>query len=244
MRKIFISLAAICLVASLFLTFGVIGYKFSAKLLLLPFFYFSFMAYSTGRSEKALSILRKLASALAIFGVLFTLVLCGIVLSDIKGDADAPCDYVIVLGAGLWKDKPSQTLADRLEKARDYLEEYPSSIAIVSGSRGDDETITEARAMKNYLTAQGIPGSRIIEEDRANNTNENMEFSIELINERGGGSIAVISSDYHIFRSRKLAESENFSPVMLSAKTTSPALFLNCLLREAFALVKAYLIFI
>ena len=243
-KRFFAYLSAIFLIAALLIYIPFISYRFFAKLLLLPGAYFAFMAYASGRGERAFVFLRKASTFLAIFGVLATTVLCGVVLTETRGDEPRQCDYVIVLGAGLRKDTPTRALADRLEKAREYLIDNPESIAIVSGGQGKGETVTEAFAMKKYLVSKGIPGSRIIEEEKAENTNENMDFSLEIIKAYGGGSIAVISSDYHIFRARRLAESAGFSPVMISAKTSSSPLFANCIIREALALVKAYLVFI
>ena len=43
----------------------------------------------------------------------------------VRGDADAPCDYVIVLGAGINGETPSLTLQNRLERTIEYMEKYP-----------------------------------------------------------------------------------------------------------------------
>ena len=107
----------------------------------------------------------------------------------------------------------------------------------------DDEDITEALAMERYLVSRGIDKEQIIKEENSRNTHENMVFSREIIESRGGGSVAIISSDYHLYRARRLAENAGLFPVMIPAETTLPILFVNCTLREAFALVKAHLVF-
>ena len=239
MKKTFAILSVICFVLAAFFAFCLIGYSFIALLTAVLGGYFFFMAYMPTSFRKT----RTSVTALAITGISFTFIVCGIIISDVKGDADAPCDYVIVLGAGLKGETPSLTLKNRLDRTIDYMEKYPESIAIVSGSQGSDEDISEALAMERYLVSRNIPKERIIIEDQADNTHENMIFSYDIIKERGGGSIAVISSDYHIYRSRRLAENAGFSPVMISAGTSLPVLFLTCFLREAFALVKAHLVF-
>ncbi len=239
MKKTFTVLSVICFVFALFFAVCLIGYSFLALLTAVLGGYFLFMAYMPYRFKK----FRRCITVLAIIGILLTAVLCGVILSDVRGDADAPCDYVIVLGAGINGETPSLTLQNRLDRTIEYMEKHPESIAIVSGSQGADEDITEARAMERYLLAHGIPAERIIEEEKAENTHENMLYSYDIIKQRGGGSIAVLSSDYHMYRSRRLARNAGFSPVMISAKTSLPVLFLTCFLREAFALVKAHLVF-
>ncbi len=232
-------LTVVCFVFAFFFSFCLIGYGFLGLLIAILGAYFLFMRLTV----KIIPKTRKVVTVLAILGIALTAMLSGVILSDIKGDADAPCDYIIVLGAGINGETPSRTLSDRLDRTVEYMNKYPDCVAIVSGSQGDDEDITEALAMERYLVSRGIPKERIIKEERARNTHENMVFSSEIIASRGGGSVAVISSDYHIYRARRLCENAGMTPVMLSAKTELPVLFTNCLLREAFALVKAHLVF-
>ncbi len=238
-KSTFTVLSVVCFVFAFFFSFCLVGYSFLGLLVAVLGAYFLFM----GLTAKIIPKTRKVITVLAILGVTLTAALGAIVLSDVKGDADAPCDYVIVLGAGINGETPSRTLSDRLEKAAEYMEKYPDCIAIVSGGQGDDEDITEALAMERCLVSYGITKDRIIKEERARNTHENILFSSAIIEELGGGSVAVISSDYHIYRARRLCENANLTPVMLSAKTELPVLFVNYLLREAFALVKAHLVF-
>lgn len=46
---------------------------------------------------------------------------------------------IIVLGAGLHKDKPSKLLQCRLNKAYDYAAAHPDTLVITSGGQGRDE---------------------------------------------------------------------------------------------------------
>ena len=60
-------------------------------------------------------------------------------------------------------------------------------MAVVSGGQGPGETMTEGEAMEIWLEARGIDPQRIIVEDRATSTWENLENSFALIRGRGGG---------------------------------------------------------
>jgi hypothetical protein len=88
-----------------------------------------------------------------------------------------PCDWVVVLGAGLHGDRPSETLRRRLETAADYLRENPGARAVVSGGRGPGETITAAAARRPFLVKAGVAQERILPEDRASSTEENLQNS-------------------------------------------------------------------
>lgn len=112
-------------------------------------------------------------------------------------------DYVIIHGAGLLEgDKVSKLLSDRIDKAIDVYHKDPTPpILIPSGGQGTDETVSEARAMADYLLSKGIPREKIILEDRSVNTYENLLNSKKIIKERADGSyIALVTSNYHVYR--------------------------------------------
>lgn len=244
MRKAFFASSAICFIISFVFIFCLIGYKFTGFLIFVLGAFFLYLALSVGITNKRLVALRRIIVALATVGILFTACMTCIVTNDMDGDEETACDYVIVLGAGLDGTTPSLTLIDRLKRTVEYLNCFPGAVAIVSGGMGDGEDITEAEAMERYLTKHGINSSRIIKEENATNTNENLEFSKKIIDERGGGSVAIVSSDYHIFRARRLADSHGISATMLAAKSSLPILRLNYAVREGFALIKSYALYI
>ena len=80
-----------------------------------------------------------------------------------------PCT-VVVLGCKVKGTVPSLMLQRRLEAAKGYLQQYPEVSCIVSGGKGTGEDISEAQAMKTYLTAAGIAADRILMEDRSTDT--------------------------------------------------------------------------
>ncbi len=95
-------------------------------------------------------------------------------------------------------DTPSLSLVERMSAARDYMQTHPQTIAIVSGGQGSDENISEAEAMTAWLTDKGIDKSRIIAEDKATSTLENLENSFNIIRQRGddpNDSCAVVKAN-------------------------------------------------
>lgn len=52
---------------------------------------------------------------------------------------------------------------------------YGHNYVVVSGGQGMDEEVSEAFAMKEYLTNKGISEDRIIMEDKSTNTLENIK---------------------------------------------------------------------
>ena len=175
----------------------------------------------------------------------FTAILCiGLILVGITeffiikcsfGEPKEQCDYVVVLGAKVRESGPSASLWDRIYGARDYLEAHPEVIAIVSGGQGDDEPMTEARAMYEKLVELGIDEDRIWLEEKATSTWENLNFSLDLIEEKTGirpDNIGIVSSEYHLFRASLFADACGVESVLIPAQTSRLSQKINHFMRE------------
>ncbi|MCC3869403.1 YdcF family protein [Terrisporobacter mayombei] len=115
-------------------------------------------------------------------------------------------DTMIILGAKVNKDGVSKTLKQRLDKAIEYYNQNKDINIIVSGGKGEDEVMTEASAMKNYLVKNGVDEDNIILENKATTTLENIMFSKEIMKDLNLGNKAlIVTSDYHLFRGRFIA---------------------------------------
>ena len=153
------------------------------------------------------------------------------------GTPDADADYLIVLGAGVIGRTPSLSMLERLSAAKAYLDAHPDCVAVVSGGQGPGEQITEAKAMSDWLIARGIAPERIIPEDRATNTAENLSYSFALIPDARSASIAVCSSEYHLYRAQYLARKMGYTLDGVPGRTGYPLLRLNYFIREGFGVV-------
>ncbi len=158
------------------------------------------------------------------------------IIAAARTDAPAGCDYIIVLGAGVNGTVPSLSLSTRLEGALDYLEANPDTLAIVSGGQGAGEDITEAEAMRTWLEAAGVAPERIIEEDRATSTLENLSYSFDIIRARGDDTdnVCVVSSIYHLYRARQLAASLGVEITCVAAPIGYVLVTVNYFIREGF----------
>jgi uncharacterized SAM-binding protein YcdF (DUF218 family) len=122
-------------------------------------------------------------------------------------------DFVIVLGAGLRPDGGvPPLLASRLDRGRDVWAaldrraDDAKPVLIVSGGKGSDERVSEASAMAAYLTGRGVPADRIVLEDQSRNTEQNLAFSLAIMDElRPGTRATVVTSDFHAFRTALIA---------------------------------------
>lgn len=199
---------------------------------------------------KTVRIIAKICRVLAltlicVFTVSFVIV--QILIIDGMKENEAECEYVIVLGAGVNGTEPSAALACRLERAEKYLNDYPESTAILCGSQGPGEFITEAQAMETYLLSKGIDQKRLIKEDKSKDTRENIGNAISIIKSQTASNnilpTAIISNGFHLYRTKLIAKKQGINtPVMLNAKMPSiPALIINLHLREYFSVILEYM---
>ena len=113
----------------------------------------------------------------------------------------------VVLGCRVYGERPSLSLVERLEAAYVYLTEHPQAVCVVSGGKGDGENISEAEAMYRWLTDKGIDASRIYKEEKSTDTDENIRFSKEIIEQNNlHEDIAIITSEYHTYRAGIIAD--------------------------------------
>ena len=154
-----------------------------------------------------------------------------------------PADVIIVLGAKLIGHEPSTVLRLRLDEAtRLYGEGYAPTI-IVSGAQGQDEEISEAAAMRDYLIAQHIPADRIIIEDQSFNTYQNLVNSRAIMVRGGQQRAIIVSSASHIRRALFLAKQLDMDVSGAPAPMPqNPFLTLRQYLREGAAMVSLTLL--
>jgi len=221
-------------VLGLFLIFCLVGYKFGGLFFLglaalIPVYHFL-------RHD----FLRRLLTALLFLAFAAMSITGGVIARDARGSAEPKADCLIVLGCQVNGTTPSRMLRQRLDAAIDYLNTYPDSAAIVSGGRGPGEGISEAECMFDYLTAAGIDPDRILLEDQATSTMENLRYSLELLDE--GASVAIVSNEFHLYRAGQMAASLGLDASLIPASTEFPLLLTSYSLREILAVWKYHLL--
>lgn len=127
---------------------------------------------------------------------------------------------VVVLGCRVKNGAPSLMLKRRLDSAYGYLSENPDVCAVVSGGQGSDESISEAKCMRDYLVGRGIAPERIFEEDKSATTDENLRFSRDIIVREGlPEHITIVTDGFHQLRSDMKARRLGMEAYNISADT-------------------------
>jgi len=221
-----------------FLKFCVPGYSFSALVCLcligLILFY-TFMPVVGLKFPAFAKITTRIFTVLLVIGLLVVGVTEAIIIHASFGDPKEQVEYMVVLGAKVNANGPSVSLWDRICGAYEYMEAHPDVIAIVSGGQGTDEPITEAECMYRELVELGIDPKRIWIEDEATSTWENLNFALDLIEEKTGQrpeTLGVLSSEYHLFRASLFAKKCGVEFVGIPARTSRASQMINHFMRE------------
>lgn len=189
-----------------------------------------------------------------VFGLLayFECVMIGTIIASWVTQKHVPKrnkDYMIILGCGLREDgTPMPLLQGRIDRALWFLGKQKKKnnkdmTFVCSGGQGEDEIISEAQSMKNYLMSKGISEDKILLEDKSTTTYENMKFSKEVIDKDvaaldnleadvdEGVNIAFSTTSYHVFRSGNIAHSLGLDADGIGSKTKW-YFYTNALIRE------------
>ena len=180
---------------------------------------------------------RKLPPVVRNTGLLLFLIGCALllfteilILSHFK-DKDEDVDWLIVLGAQVFEDRPSLVLKYRLDKAAEYLKTHPDTKCIVSGGQGKNEPFSEAYGMSRYLMEAGIPEERILLEERSLNPAENLENCLKMLPENHG-KVGIVTNNFHIFRALRIAKKKGYDNVCGIVSPSKPFYLPTNLLRE------------
>ncbi len=188
--------------------------------------------------------LKKAFNIVLVIGLSIFFIVESILIFFPKHNLKDDCDYLVILGAAVKNNGPSLTLKGRLDKAIEYINKSNDDCYIVvSGGRGSDEKISEAKAMEDYLINHGISKKRIILEDKSTNTYENFKYSKEKIEKISNKSInklniKVVTTDFHSFRSFLLAKKNGYKNINFYTVNSISQFIPVYYLREFFALIK------
>lgn len=156
----------------------------------------------------------------AVLGI-YALTLSGLMLFSMNNAPEEKHDRtMIVLGCQVKQSDPSLMLTKRLERAYSYLSQNEDVLCIVSGGQGNDEHMSEAQVMYDWLTEKGIEKERIIKEDRSTSTLENLKFSGEILKNNGRDKDVILVTDgFHQYRASLQAASLGYDIRNLSSDT-------------------------
>jgi uncharacterized SAM-binding protein YcdF (DUF218 family) len=156
-------------------------------------------------------------------------------------------DYLIILGGGLRTDgSPGKIPQRRLQRAAEYLITHRDTKVIVTGGKGRFLPAAEAPVLAHRLEELGVTGDRILQENRALDTIQNLSFSAECMARDANLSLAeilerpvtILTSRYHLARAERIAALEGYKKVYGIAADIPMYLIPNAYGRETGATLK------
>src|SRR5262252_3369270 len=129
---------------------------------------------------------------------------------EIQSDVDEaqPADVIVVLGAAEYRGRPSPVLEARLNHALFlYLQGLAPRI-LTTGGKGNDPTYSEGEVAHAYLSRHGVPSEAILVESEGGSTVQSLAGAIEIMRRMNLQSCIVVSDGYHIYRVKKMLETE------------------------------------
>lgn len=172
-------------------------------------------------------------------GILLLFFIVAFIFAAQRNQMETYNDYVFVLGARANSGKLSKTLINRLDTAYEYLEKHKDSKAVLCGGKENPEDESQAKYMEIYLIKKGISKDRLILEGKSVNTFENIKLGLLKLDKKPL-NITIVTSDYHLFRSKLIASRFGVNANTVPAKTPNGAI-LKDYPREVFAVIKTFL---
>ena len=110
-------------------------------------------------------------------------------------------DCILVLGAGIWQDKPSPMLEDRLKTAIDLYKSDVAKKIIMSGDHGKKD-YDEVNIMKDFAIKNGVPSKDIFMDHAGFSSYESMYRAKKVFDVK---RMIVVTQKYHLYRSLYIA---------------------------------------
>ena len=120
-------------------------------------------------------------------------------------DQTQQADAAIVLGAGVFRGRPSPVLRSRIDHAIDLYDAGTVDSIIFTGGIGRNDTLSEAQVSANYAMGRGVNAADILLEDKSTSTVENLRFAKEIGESADLDSFLIVSTPYHMLRATWIA---------------------------------------
>lgn len=126
-------------------------------------------------------------------------------------DEARPADVILVLGAAEYRGRPSPVLEARLNHALWLYREKMAPRILTTGGKGGDPSFTEGEVARAYLSKHEVPSEAVIVESEGESTVYSTAAAAEIMRRLDLRSCIVVSDGYHIYRVKKMLESQGMS---------------------------------
>ena len=111
-------------------------------------------------------------------------------------------DCILILGAGIWGDKPSPMLEDRLKEGIVLYKQGTTKKIIMSGDHSRED-YDEVKVMKEYAESEGVPSEDIFMDHAGFSSYDSVYRAKEIF---GVQKMIIVTQKYHLYRSLYIAK--------------------------------------
>ena len=158
-----------------------------------------------------MKILKKIIIAVICIGLVCSAAVLGINFYVVKSsekyildmdNAGEGYDCVLVLGCGVWGDRPSHMLEDRLLVGIELCKNGASEKLLMSGDHSRDE-YDEVNVMKKFATDRGLASEDVFMDHAGFSTYESMYRARDIFKAK---KVLIVTQEYHLYRALYIAE--------------------------------------
>ena len=120
---------------------------------------------------------------------------------------NVPADAAVVMGATVFRDRPSPVFRERINHAIHLYMQGTVQYLIFTGGLAGNDDLAESEAARNYAIAQGVPAEHIFIETESYNTCLNLVEAKRIMDENEMEQALLVSDPLHMRRTMWLAES-------------------------------------
>lgn len=139
-----------------------------------------------------------------ILGINFIVVLSSKdnIISEERAKEIQDVDCILILGAGIWGDKPSPMLEDRLLQGISLYENGVSNKIIMSGDHGRED-YDEVNIMKQFAIDKGVKSEDIFMDHAGFSSYDSLYRAKEIFK---ADKVVIVTQKYHLYRALYIAK--------------------------------------
>lgn len=115
-------------------------------------------------------------------------------------DSLRKADAIVVISGG--------DTTERIKKGVELYKEGWAPVLVFSGAAASGD-VSNAKMMKNIAVSMGVPVEAILLEEKSKTTEENAEYTSDLLKREGYNSFILVTSPYHQRRAYELFRRQN-----------------------------------
>jgi len=111
-------------------------------------------------------------------------------------------DCILILGAGVWGERPTHMLEDRLDYGIALYKAGASNRLLMSGDHGR-KNYDEVNVMKKYAIGEGVPSPDVFMDHAGFSTYESLYRARDIFEAK---RIIIVTQEYHLYRALYIAD--------------------------------------